>query len=215
MSIETRSSVPLTDIQARLLAALRQRAEQGEPPPSYRELCADFGWSSTGTVRDHLRALARKGYVELPRSPGGRVRLRDVPRFRSVPVVGRIAAGAPRLAEEDVEGRIPIPADWAGRGDCFALRVTGDSMKDAGILEGDQVVVRQGTVAASGDIVAATIDGETTLKRFIRRGKRAFLVPENTAYEAIEVKSESATIHGTVVALLRSYRSERAARSPS
>ena len=201
----------LTDIQARLLAALRQRMEHGEPPPSYRELCAEFGWSSTGTARDHLRALARKGYVELPGNRGGRIRLRDVAHARSVPVVGRIAAGLPVLAEEDIEGLLPIPADWTGRGDFFALRVTGDSMKDAGILEGDHVVVRKEAVAASGEIVAATIEGETTLKRLVKRGKRTFLVPENSAYKAIEVKSESAVIHGVVVGLLRAYRHKRSA----
>lgn len=202
----------LTDIQARLLAALRRRVEEGEPAPSYRELCSEFGWSSTGTARDHLRALARKGYVDLPGNRGGRVRLRNVVRVRSIPVIGRITAGVPTLAEESIEGRLPIPAEWTRRsGEFFALRVTGDSMKDAGILEGDHVVVRKGAIATSGEIVAATIDGETTLKRLVMRGKRTFLLPENAAYKSIEVKSESAVVHGSVVGLLRAYAYERRA----
>lgn len=201
----------LTKMQAKLLAALRRRVELAEPPPSYRQLCAEFGWSSTGTARDHLRALARKGHIELPGNRGGRVRLRDVAAVRSVPIAGRIAAGVPALAEENIEGRLPIPVEWTRSGDFFALRVTGDSMKGAGILEGDHVIVRKGAGATAGEIVAATVDGETTLKRLVRRGKRTLLVPENEAYEPIEVASEAAVIHGAVIGLLRAYSRERRA----
>lgn len=203
-----------TDAQARLLAALRRRVESGEPLPSYRELCKEFGWSSTGTVRDHLRALARKGYVHLPGSRGGRVRPCEVAQIRSIPVVGRVAAGVPHVTDEHIEGMLPVPADWTRSGDFFALRVTGDSMKDAGILEGDHVIVHRQAVADSGEIVVATIDGETTLKRLVMRGTKAFLMPENSAYEPIEVSSESANIHGVVVGLLRSYRRDRAWMDP-
>ena len=204
----------LTDAQAQLLAALRRRVEDGEPPPSYRELCTEFGWASTGTVRDHLRALARKGYVQLPGSRGGRIRLRKVAQVRSIPVVGRVAAGVPCVADENIEGLLSIPADWTQSGDFFALRVTGDSMKDAGILEADYVIVHKQAVAASGEIVVATIDGETTLKRLIMRGAQTFLVPENSAYEAIKVRTESALIHGVIVGLLRAYRRDHAWMDP-
>ena len=204
----------LTDAQAQLLAALRRRVEDGEPLASYRELCTEFEWTSTGTVRDHLRALARKGYVQLPGSRGGRVRLREFAQVRSIPIVGRVAAGVPRVADENIEGLLPIPADWTRNGDFFALRVTGDSMKDAGVLEGDHVIVHWQAVAASGEIVVATIDGETTLKRLIMRGAQTFLVPENSAYEPIEVKTESALIHGVVAGLLRAYRRDHAWKNP-
>jgi repressor LexA len=198
----------LTDIQARLVAALQRRAEHGKLPPSYRELCAEFGWSSTGTVRDHLKALDRKGYVELPKRNGGRVRLRErgAP-VRAVPIIGSVTAGVPVMAEENVRGILGIPADWTRGGDHFALEVKGDSMQDVGILEGDCVIVRRQQTAISGDIVAATLDGETTLKRLMKRGNTMFLVPENPNYKPIEVKNESAVIHGIVVGLFRKYRS--------
>lgn len=202
----------LTLIQARILAAIRRRADRGEPVPTYRDLCAEFGWSSTGTARDHLQALARKGYLELS---GGRahrqIRLREEPlAVIRVPVVGRVVAGSPITAEENVEGRIPVPAEWAGRGAHFALRVTGDSMKDAGILDGDHVIVRQQASAEDGDIVVATLEGETTLKRLRRRGRLVSLVAENPCYRPIEVRTDAAVIHGVVVGLLRGYCNRKA-----
>jgi repressor LexA len=185
----------------------RTRAEHGRLPPSYRELCAEFGWSSTGTVRDHLKALARKGYVELPKRKGGRVRLREQGvAISTVPILGSVVAGVPVMAEEDIRGTLGIPADWTRGGDHFALKVKGDSMQEVGILEGDCVIVRRQQTAVSGDIVAATLDGETTLKRFMKRGSTTFLVPENPNYKPIEVKKESAVIHGIVVGLFRNYR---------
>jgi repressor LexA len=209
-----RSSVsPLTDIQARLLAAIRRRVERGEPPPSYRDLCSQFGWRSTGTARDHLQALARKGCVELPRRRGGRVQVREgLAPVSNVPIIGRVTAGVPALAEQEIDGLLPIPAEWTRSGDYFALRVAGDSMSGAGIFEGDHVVIRAQSSANLGDVVAATVDGETTLKTLGRRGSRFLLVPDNPRYRAIEVKSESAVIHGVVVGLLRAYGTERASR---
>ena len=196
----------LTEVQARVLDAVQGRVQTGEPPPSYRDLCAEFGWSSTGTARDHLKALEHKGYVDLPRSRGGRVRLRhSLPRTARAPIVGRITAGRPVLAEEYDDGLLPFPAEWCGSGGCFALRVAGDSMEGAGILEGDHVIVRQQRTADSGEIVAATLNGETTLKRLVVEGNRTFLVAENARYQPIEVTTDSAMIHGVVIGLLRAY----------
>ena len=196
----------LTTIQGQVLEALRRRADQGDPAPTYRELCAEFGWASTGTVRDHLRALVRKGYVELT-ARHRQVRLREErPSVARVPLVGRVVAGVPVVSEENIEQRIPVPAAWTRRGTFFALHVTGDSMRDAGILEGDQVVVRQRSVAADGDVVVATIEGETTLKRLRLHGSRVMLVPENSKYPSIEVRAEEAIIQGVVVGLMRQYR---------
>ena len=200
----------LTEIQARVLDSVRRCVETGEPPPSYRDICSEFGWSSTGTARDHLQALERKGYVDLPRRRGGRVRLRrGLAATASAPIVGRITAGLPVLVDEYRHGSLPFPTEWSGSGNCFALRVAGDSMQDAGILEGDHVIVRQQEVADSGQIVAATVDGETTLKRVLREKHRVFLVAENPRYRPIEVTTDSATIHGVVVGLLRGYPASR------
>lgn len=196
----------LTQIQGHLLNALRRRLERGEPPPTYRELCAEFGWRSTGTVRDHLRALARKGFVETTGGHRQRRLRAERPPVAFVPLVGRVVAGAPVASDENVERRVPIPAAWAERGLLFALRVAGDSMKDVGILEGDQIVVRQGSVANDRDIVVATVDGETTVKRLRLRKKRVTLAAENPMYPPIEVRAEDAVIQGVVVGLMRSYR---------
>jgi repressor LexA len=206
----------LTPAQAQVLVALRRRIDRGEPAPTYRELCAEFGWSSTGTVRDHLRALQRKGYIELSGGRGHRqVRLREhALAVIHVPLVGQVVAGVPVMAEENVEGRIPVPADWIGGGLHFALRVSGDSMRDAGILAGDHVVVRQQATAQDGDIVVAALEGETTLKRLRRREKRVLLVAENASYDPIELRTESATIQGVVVTVIRSYKALSGAPRP-
>lgn len=129
-------------------------------------------------------------------------------------MIGRVAAGVPRPADEDIEGFLPVPAAWTPAGGFFALRVNGDSMKDAGILEGDHVIVRRQPVAKSGEIVVVTIDGETTLKRLLLRRAQALLVPENPAYETIEIKTESTLIHGVVVGLLRTFRRDHAWIAP-
>ncbi|HNP15362.1 MAG TPA: transcriptional repressor LexA [Terrimesophilobacter sp.] len=201
----------LTAAQAKVLAAIRRRLDENEPAPTYRDLCAEFGWASTGTARDHLRALACKGHVELP---GGRrhrqIRLKDAPgRGVSIPLVGRVVAGKPVAAEQSLEGRIAVPGEWVGRGSHFALLVYGESMLGAGILDGDHVIVRQEAAAEDGDIVAATVEGETTLKRLRRRGSRCALVAENPHYPAIDVGTDGVTIHGVVVGLLRKYGPRR------
>lgn len=196
----------LTQKQTRVLDYLRQQADQCEPQPTYRELCTHFGWASTATARDHLRALSRKGYLELAGRKARRIRLmaNSAPVVR-IPLIGEVVAGVPIAAEESVDGQLPIPAEWAHCGSHFALRVHGDSMKDAGILSGDQVVVRMQSRAEDDDIVVATVDGETTLKRLSKRGRRVLLKAENSAYHAIAVRSDATVIHGVVVGLLRSY----------
>ena len=199
----------LTEIQARLVEALRRHAQQGIGLPTYRELCAEFGWASTGTVRDHLRALVRKGYLEQAGHRAHRqlrLRERPVPMAR-VPVLGRVAAGTPIFSEENFDGTVAVPLDWIGRGGHFVLRVAGDSMIGAGILDGDEVVVRHQQTAREGEIVVATLDGETTLKRLRRRRGHTFLVAANPRFRPIPVRSDSSVIQGVVVGLLRAYRS--------
>lgn len=196
----------LTPIQSRVLELLRQCVEQGEPTPTYRDLCTRFGWASTGTVRDHLRALARKGYIELS---GGRARnlrvISEKPSVVNLPVVGRIIAGMPLLSEENIQGTIPVPSEWLSKGTHFVLRVIGDSMHEAGILEGDYVVVRKECAAQKGDVVVAALEGETTLKRLNIINGSLVLTADNPNYPPIYFRTESSVIQGIVVGLLRTY----------
>ncbi len=203
---------PLTKPQAQVLDAVRALLDRGEPGPTYRELCAEFGWASTGTARDHLRVLARKGYIDLPGGRARHVRIREARAgVAHLPLVGQVVAGAPVVAEESIERMVPVPAEWADHGVHFALRVSGDSMRDAGIIEGDVVVVRKQETASDGEIVVATVDGETTLKRFRRRGDRVVLEAENPRYRSIKIRQDSAVIQGIVVGLLRTYRTRSSA----
>jgi repressor LexA len=196
----------LTTRQTEVLEEFCERIDRNEPAPTYRELCARFGWSSTGTARDHLKALAKKGLIELSGGLARGVRLvRDEIGVRRVPVVGKVIAGVPFAAEELLgEELIPIPANWISRGVHYALRVRGDSMSGAGIFPGDIVVVRQQAFADEGSIVVV-IDGETTLKRLGRRGRSTILFAENRKYAPINVRTDSAEIQGVVVGLQRLF----------
>lgn len=194
---------PLTDNQRRVLEVFRMRADVGLPPPTYRELCQVFGWGSTGTARDHIRALVQKGWLH---PAGGRSRgvylKSSRPSGRILPLVGRIVAGLPVVSEELVEREVLVPEELAPRGPAFLLRVSGESMDGAGILDGDIVVVRKSSNPQPGDIVAATVDGETTLKTIRRQRNKWLLVPANPRYPNIAVDAD-ATIHGVVTALMR------------
>ena len=179
--------------------------------PSVREIGEAVGLVSTSSVARQLRALEQKGYLR--RDPN-RPRAINVlatpaedaveqagPRPAYVPVLGRIAAGGPILAEEAVEDVFPLPREIVGDGSLFLLRVAGDSMIDVAITDGDWVVVRQQPHADDGDIVAAMIDGQATVKTFTRHGGHVWLLPHNDAYEPIP--GDDATILGKVVAILR------------
>ncbi len=175
--------------------------------PTYRELRDEFRWRSTGTVRGHLQALERKGYLELSGAGHRRIRLTDRLAVKGVPLIGRVTAGSPVVAEENVERHIPVPAEWTGGGVHFALRVDGDSMVGAGICEGDYVIVRQQKDPPAGDIVVALIeDDKATVKRLVRRGSRFVLQPENPRHRPIPIDDESARVQGVVVGLMREYR---------
>jgi len=155
--------------------------------------------------------LVRKGYLELT-GRHRQLRLREErPSVARVPLVGRVIAGVPVISDENIEQRIPVPEAWTRKGTFFAVRVAGDSMRDAGILEGDQVIVRQRSVAANGDVVIATLEGETTIKRLRIDGSRVMLVAENPQYQSIEVRAEEAIIQGVVVGLMRAYHERGAA----
>jgi repressor LexA len=207
----------LTARQRAILEAIRDSVERRGYPPSIREICDAAGLASTSSVAHQLRALERKGYLR--RDPN-RPRAVDVRRADSagtevvtgpsgeavpspvfVPVVGRIAAGGPILAEQLIEDVFPLPRALVGEGTLFLLRVAGDSMIDAAISDGDWVVVRQQPTAENGEIVAAMIDGEATVKTWRRRDRHAWLLPHNPAYAPIP--ADDATVLGRVVAVLR------------
>ena len=195
---------PLSPGQVRVLHALRDRVDEGLAPPTYRELCEQFGWRSTGTARDHLRALADKGYIRLS---GGQARqvtlLDDRDPAAHVPILGRVVAGIPEAAEEERAGTLPVPRGWLRGGRHFALAVAGDSMSGAAILDGDFVVVRATPSARSGHVVVATVDGETTVKVLDVGSDGARLLAANPKYPPIPLAQGSVVVHGVVVGVLR------------
>ncbi|MBD3337089.1 MAG: transcriptional repressor LexA [Candidatus Eisenbacteria bacterium] len=197
-----------------VLEGIRRSIRTHGSPPTLRELARALGWRSTNSVRYHLRKLEREGLIR--RFPGrargfhpvetSRGRDREAWMGKGIPVLGRVAAGVPVLAEENWEAMLPVDARGFRSGADFALRVQGDSMSGAGILEGDLVVVRGETEPASGEIVVAMLDGETTVKRFRRRGVQILLQPENPAYRPIPIgKRHDVRILGVVTGLLRMY----------
>jgi repressor LexA len=176
--------------------------------PSIPEIGKQFKIASTNGVSDHLKALEKKGYIrrvgkraiEVLNALGKSVLTAN----REVPVLGRVPAGKPFLSEENVEGVLTIPADISS-GKTFALQVKGDSMTDAGILDGDKVIVKQQGTAENGEIVCAVINGEATLKRFFKKGGVITLKAENEKYAPIIVSEGEFRIAGRVVGLLRKF----------
>jgi repressor LexA len=206
----------LTPRQQRVLTVIRDSIERRGYPPSMREIGERVGLTSSSSVAHQLRVLEEKGYLK--RDPN-RPRALSVfnpdeaegvdetgvgdamPAATYVPMVGRIAAGGPILADERVEEILPLPKSLVGEGTLFMLEVVGDSMVDAAICNGDYVVVRQEQTAENGEIVAALIDGEATVKTFQRKNGQVWLLPHNQAYEPID--GTHATILGKVTAVLR------------
>jgi repressor LexA len=202
----------LTERQRRVLEVIRDWLDRFGYPPSVREIGEAVGLTSTSSVAHQLRALERKGYLRrdpnrpravgvLPPDADGDDVAANRPKPAYVPVVGRIAAGGPILAEQAIEDVFPLPREIVGEGSLFLLKVVGDSMVDAAITDGDWVVVRQQPTAENGDIVAAMIEGEATVKTFKRRDGHIWLMPHNAAYEPIP--GDEATVLGRVVAVLR------------
>ena len=212
----------LTQRQRRVLEVIHDSIERRGYPPSVREIGEAVGLSSASSVAHQLSVLQKKGWLRrdpnrpraldvrlpgdaaraLPSLPGEEAAdASAMPAATYVPVVGRIAAGGPVLAEQAVEDVFPLPRELVGEGTLFTLRVTGDSMVEAAICDGDWVVVRQQPAAENGEIVAAMIDGEATVKTYKRRDGHVWLMPHNPAYEPIP--GDDATILGRVVSVLR------------
>lgn len=182
-----------------ILQFLTQFAAQNGYAPSVREICTAVGLQSTATVHYHLNALRSAGLIEMDEMKKRAISIPDAHRADRIPVVGVVTAGMPILAVENIEGYIP----WEGEEGCFALRVRGDSMIEAGILDGDRVVVRPQQTAENGDIVVALLDDSATVKRFQREGRRIWLMPENPNYQPID--GTDASILGKVKAVIRTY----------
>lgn len=201
----------LTAKQQAILAFLRAETARRGFPPTIREIGARFGLRSTGSVRDHLRALERKGHIGRRRHLSRGIVLAAAPRPQrptprpAIPLLGDIAAGPPQLAIESALDSLPLDPALFGGGDLFALRVRGDSMRDAGIYEGDHVVVRRQATADNGDIVVALLDDEATVKRFFHEGRRVRLQPENPDLKPIFLKPNQIELQllGKVVGVLR------------
>jgi repressor LexA len=204
----------LTARQRRILEFIRSWVERYGYPPSVREIGEAVGLVSPSSVAYQLKELERKGFLRRDpnrpravdvRSPNDLVddeasrAQRPTPAY--VPLLGRIAAGGPILAEQAVEDIFPLPRELVGEGEVFMLRVKGDSMLEAAICDGDWVVVRQQPTANSGEIVAAMLDGEATVKTYRRRDGHVWLMPQNQAFDPIQ--GDDATIMGRVVAVLR------------
>jgi repressor LexA len=206
----------LTDRQRQTLQYVAETVAERGYPPSVREICEALGLASSSTVHSHLQALQRKGYIRIDPTKPRAIELLFDPETglaaekrpaRSVPLLGRIAAGTPILAEEHVEEIYPMPSDLVGDGNVFMLEVKGDSMIDAGILGGDLVVVRQQPTAHSGEIVAALIpsdfgDHEATVKTIRHRGSAVVFEPANPRLKPFEAPAGT-EILGKVVAVLR------------
>ena len=216
----------LTDRQRRILEVIQDAVVLRGYPPSIREIGDAAGLQSTSSVAYQLKELEKKGFLRrdpnkpravdlrhLPdtaakpkRKPASQPASADVPEDaaqpRFIPVVGQIAAGAPILAEENVEAYYPMPAELMSDGDLFMVRVVGESMVDAAILDGDWLVVRSQPVAEEGQIVAALIDGEATAKVFHKDSSGVWLMPRNDAFAPI--KGDDAEIMGLVVSVFRS-----------
>ncbi|MDA8077148.1 MAG: transcriptional repressor LexA [Actinomycetota bacterium] len=182
-------------------------------PPSVREIGQAVGLASSATVHSHLALLQREGYLERDPTKPRAIQVRYEPTsqvamaagpVRHVPLVGDVAAGTGVLAQENVEEIVPLPEDFTGTGSLFMLHVRGDSMVEAGIFDGDYVVVRQQPEAENGDTVVAGIPGgEATIKVFAQRGGKVVLTPRNSALSPMELLPEEVTVYGKVVTVLR------------
>lgn len=181
----------LTPRQRQILEFIKREVQQRGYPPSVREIGQAVGLNSSSTVHGHLAKLEAKGYIRRDPTKPRAIELLDgqARALRSeivyAPVVGRVTAGEPILAVENIESYFPLPKEFAGADEVFLLEVRGDSMRNAGILDGDYVVVRQQPDAVNGDIVVALIGEEATVKRFFRENGHIRLQPENEAYEPI------------------------------
>jgi repressor LexA len=208
----------LTPRQQEVLSLIRRHIADTGFPPTRAEIAAQLGFRSANAAEEHLKALARKGVIELTSGTSRGIRLKLLPNMDadgiaaavqlalSLPLVGRVAAGSPILAQEHVEASYAVDPNLFAEKPDYLLKVRGMSMRDAGILEGDLLAVRQATEARNGQIVVARVDGGVTVKRFRRRGGVIELLAENPDFEPIVVDARSGdfALEGIGVGLIRS-----------
>lgn len=202
--LPVKQPVKLTTKQEKVLRFIRERVGENLPP-TIREIAKELGFSSTGTVRDYLTALQRKGYLKRTNNKSRAIELLDN-GLNKIPIIGSIAAGKPNLAYEDIEGYIEpyglLPANIS-RDEVFALKVKGESMAEAGIMDGDIAIVRKQKSADNGDIIAALLDNnEVTLKRLRRSANKIFLEAANRNYPPIQ---KDFSVIGKLITIIRKY----------
>ncbi len=194
----------LTRRQAQVLAFIRESLRANGYPPTVREICTALQLSSPSTVHAHLANLERRGFIRRDSAKPRALDLIGEQRSpRPLPLVGRVAAGTPILAEQNIEDLVDVPAFLRRDDDDFVLRVHGDSMSGAGIMDGDYLVVHPQGEAANGEIVVALVDDEATAKRFFRDGRGVRLESENDLYEPMLLDAADVQLVGKVVGVLR------------
>ena len=200
----------LSPRQVKILTAIQEGIQNNGYPPSIREIGVAAGLSSSASVQYQLKALEEAGFIRRDASLGRAIEVVEgdsnviADRSRQIPLVGRIAAGGPILAEQHIEETFPLPESIVGSGKLFILKVVGDSMIEAAICDGDYVVIRSQKTCEKGEIVAAMIDGEATVKTFTRKDGHIWLLPANPDYQPIN--GDNCEILGKVTAVLRSVR---------
>ena len=193
----------LTDKQRKVLQFIYHSIRDNHLPPTIREIASHFDFSSTGTVRDYLSALVQKGFIRISANKSRAIELVREAIF-SIPIFGKVAAGLPTLAVEEIEGYLNLDSLVFSDEDTFALRVKGDSMTGAGIMPDDLVLVRKKNMAQNDDIVVAVIGEEATVKYLRKNGNMYFLEPANPQYQPIPL-NEDATIIGKVISVVRRF----------
>ena len=191
----------LTEKQKQVLKYIYDRIKGDNLPPTVREIAKNFGFSSTGTVRDYLKVLVKKGFIKISANKSRAIELVKDVLFR-VPILGKVQAGLPTLAVEEIEGYLNLDSFLFSEQDTFALRVKGDSMMGAGIMPDDLVLVRRQSVAQTGETIVAVIGEDATVKKLQKRGNNYFLDPANDNYSPIMV-DEEVSIVGKVISVVR------------
>ena len=191
----------LTSKQKQVLKYIYTSIRTNRLPPTIREIASEFGYSSTGTVRDYLKVLINKGFIKVSANKSRAIELIRENLF-SVPILGRVRAGLPSLAVEEIEGYLDLDSLVFSDENTFALRVKGDSMIEAGIHPNDLVLVKKQNIAQTGETIVALIGEDATVKRLVRRGKDYYLDPANPKYEPILV-DKNVSIVGKVISVVR------------
>ncbi|MCA9409038.1 MAG: transcriptional repressor LexA [Candidatus Omnitrophica bacterium] len=191
----------ITHKQKKVLKFIYDSIKYNNLPPTIREIAQEFGFSSTGTVRDYLKALVKKGYIKVSEKKSRAIELVRETIF-SIPILGRVQAGLPNLAIEEIEGYLNLDSIVFSDEGTFALKVRGDSMIEAGIMPDDLVLVRKQNIAQTGETIVALVQDEATVKRLQKKGSNFFLEPANPRYTSIRM-DENVSIIGKVISVIR------------